>query len=177
MNTACSADITFVTNTAIYILDAQRAKSLFIYDREGRLKKVIDNIGNGPGEFKFNTYVNSFITINNDDIILDKGNFISDESTNYIRIINKEGDKITELLPVPEFVREITISPRNPLQENRDTILFMPSLSNNIYQIYDKKIEVRYQLDFGKSILILSFGVGRVSHCYGRNIFCLGSIY
>jgi hypothetical protein len=176
-----------VTNTLIYILDIQRAKSLFIYDRDGHLKKVIDKVGIGPGEFvtpsdfaiqkstgnlvildgnqrklifytkqgdfiselKLNTFIGNFTTTNNDDIILDKGNFISDKSTNYIRIINKEGTKLTELLPVPEFVREMTIRPRNPLQHLQDTVLFMPSLNNSIYQINGNEIKLRYKFDFG----------------------------
>ena len=35
----------------IYILDSRRAKSLFVFDMEGRFIRKIGNIGNGPGEY------------------------------------------------------------------------------------------------------------------------------
>jgi hypothetical protein len=55
------------------------------------------------------------------------------------------------LLPVPEYSKEITISPRNPLQKfHADTILYLPSLCDKIYQIHGNEISLRYQLDFGK---------------------------
>jgi hypothetical protein len=60
------------------------------------------------------------------------------------------GKQVTELLPIPESSREITISPRSPLQRQQDAILFMPSLSNQIYQIHLDKSVLKYQLDFGK---------------------------
>jgi hypothetical protein len=178
-----------ITNTNIYILDSQRNKSLFIYDREGKLKNVIHKIGSGPGEFirpdyfdiqksagnlvildgnqrklliynkngdfiselKFETHINRFLTTNNNHIILDKGNTLSDHSNNQIRIVDSEGKTLIELLPIPEYSKEITISPRNPLQKfYNDTILYMPSLSDKIYQIHENEISLRYQLDFGK---------------------------
>jgi hypothetical protein len=182
-------DRMIITNTRIYILDSQRAKSLFIYDREGYLKNVICHIGNGPGEyvnpgdfdiekntgniiildknqrkllyytkegnsisdlsFK-NTYISSFCTTNNDELIFDKGNFISDESNNYIRIVDHNGETIKELLSIPEYAKEITISPRNPFQKMQNTVLFLPSLSKEVYQIVDNQIALRYQFDFGK---------------------------
>jgi hypothetical protein len=178
-----------VTNTNIYILDWERSRSLFIYDREGRFKNVIHQIGSGPGEFvrpddfdiqkgsgniiildgnqrkllvynkngdfisdiKFGMHINRFIVTNDNHIILDKGNTISDHSENHIRITDMNGNTVTELFPIPEYSKEITISPRNPLQKFLgDTILFMPSLSDQIYQIHENKISQRYQLDFGK---------------------------
>jgi hypothetical protein len=181
-------DKIIITNTSIYILDKQRSKSLFLYDRNGNLQKVIHRTGNGPEEYimpndfdiqestgniiildgnqrkllfytkkgdfiselNLNAFINSFVSIENDNIILDKGNYISDESLDYIRIIDAKGNKIIELLPIPEYSREITISPRHPLQKKRNTVLFMPSLSNQIYQIQHNKVGLKYQLDFGK---------------------------
>jgi hypothetical protein len=182
-------DKLLVTNTNIYVLDGQRSKSLFIFDRAGKFKHVIHKVGSGPGEYirpddfdvqkstgnlfvldgnqrkilvynksgdfvselKFETHINSFLTTSTNNIILNKGNTISDHSNNQIRIINSNGKPITELLPVPEYSKEITISPRNPLQKfHNDTILFMPSLSDKIYRIYGNEISLKYQLDFGK---------------------------
>jgi hypothetical protein len=182
-------DKIIITNTNIYILDSQRSKSLFIYDRNGKFKSVIHRIGSGPGEFirpddfdiqkgteklfvldgnqrkiliynkngdfisdlKFETHINSFVTASNNNIILNKANTISDHSNNQIRIIDSKGNTIKELLPIPKYAKEITISPRNPLQKfHNDTILYMPSLSHEIYQIHENEISLRYQLDFGK---------------------------
>jgi hypothetical protein len=183
-------DKMIISRTRIYILDSQRAKSLFIYDRDGNFKNIIYHVGNGPGEYTYpkdfdiekgteniiimdgnqrkllyytkdgnfisdlslkNSFVNSFCTTDKNVLILDKGNFISDESNNYIRIIDNKGGIIKELLSVPEYLKEITISPRNPLQKLQDTILYLPSLSNEVYQIVDNQIALRYQFDFGKS--------------------------
>jgi hypothetical protein len=183
-------DKMIITRTRIYILDSQRAKSLFIYDRDGNFKNIIYHVGNGPGEYTYpkdfdiekgteniiimdgnlrkllyytkdgnfisdlsfkNTFVNAFSTTNKDALILDKGNTISDESNNYIRIVDNKGETIKELLSIPEYLKEITITPRNPLQKIQDTVLYLPSLSNLVYQIVDNQIALRYQFDFGKS--------------------------
>ena len=182
-------DKLYITSRNIYILDSQRAKSLFIYDRDGNFKRAINKVGIGPGEFTVphnfdiqqttgniiildgnqrkliyytqqgdfiseiklnNTHINSFAAVRNGDIILDKGNSISDESTNYLRVVNETGNLITELLPVPEFVRKITISPFHPLQRDVDTLLFLPSMSNEIYRIYENEITLKYRIDFGR---------------------------
>jgi hypothetical protein len=187
-------DQIYITARNIYILDTQRAKALFIYGRDGKLQKVIDTIGQGPGEFvrphdfdiqsngnivihdgdqrklmyytpqgdfisevRLNTSANNF-AVNNDNntIVLDKGNGVFDRINpqgdgvpNYIHIITESGEKITELLPVPEFVREITINPRNSFQRYADTLRYMPSLSNKIYSIQNNNIALKYQVDFG----------------------------
>ncbi|MDR1582936.1 MAG: 6-bladed beta-propeller [Prevotellaceae bacterium] len=182
-------DKMLITNTNIYILDSQRSKSLFIYDRTGKCKQVIHHVGSGPGEFirpddfdiqkntgnlvildgnqrkllvykkngdfiselKLETHINSFLTINDNYIVLNKGNTMSDHSNNQIRIVDLKGNTITELLPISEYAKEITISPRNPLQKfYNDTILFMPPLSDQIYEIYENEISLRYQLNFEK---------------------------
>jgi hypothetical protein len=184
-------DQLLITNTNIYILDRQRSKSLFIYDREGNLKNIIHKVGTGPGEFirpdffdiqkstgniiildgnqrkllayskngdfisdvpaPTETYISGFVTANNNTLFLDKGNEISEISNKYIRVVDSQGKIITELLPVPEYAKSITIGPRQPLQKfHSDTILYMPSLSDKIYQIYGNEINLRYQLDFGK---------------------------
>jgi hypothetical protein len=180
-------DKVYITNRNIYLLDSQRAKSLFIYDRDGNLKNVINTVGSGPGEFiapsdfdiqenneniiildrhqrkliyytqegffiselKLNAFINSFAFAKNNTIAVDKGNFVSDESTNYIRIIDESGNRITELLPIPEFVRGITISSRNPLQRGSDALLFMPSMSSEIYSIHENESTLKYQISFG----------------------------
>lgn len=176
-----------ITNRNVYILDSQHAKSLFVYDRNGNINKVINNVGQGPGDFiypgdfdiqqnseniiildrnqrkliyyskqgdfiselKLNAYINTFASIKNNSIVMDKGNSISDKSANYIRIINEKGNQLAELLPIPEFVKEITISPRIPLQKYLDTLLFMPSMSNEIYCIYENESKLKYRIDFG----------------------------
>jgi hypothetical protein len=187
-------DELYVTERYIYILDKERAKSLFIYDRDGKFVKAINTLGQGPGEFvrpgyfdiqqrsgniiildrdmrkllyytpqgdfiseiKLNAFANSFAVAENNTIVLDKGNTVFDRinphgdgTPNYIHIITESGEKITELLPVPELVQEITITPRNPLQKYADTLLFMPSLSNKIYGIHENNIALKYQVDFG----------------------------
>jgi outer membrane murein-binding lipoprotein Lpp len=182
-------DKMIITNTNIYILDGQRSKSLFIYDRKGKLKNVIRKVGTGPGEFvrpddfdiqkssgnlfildgnqrkiliynkngdfisdlKFEIHINSFLTASNNNIILNKANTVSDRSNNQIRIVDAKGNTVTEHLPIPEYSKEITICPRNPLQKfYNDTILYMPSLNDKIYQIHGDEISLRYQLNFGK---------------------------
>lgn len=169
-------------------MDITRAKSLFIYDREGRLKKVINKLGNGPGEFvkpqdfdiqqgtgniiildgdqrKFITYskdgdfiseiskknvsINSFLTLNDDKIIIDKGNTTSNDNGDYINFINFKGEEIASFLPVPKYLKNITISPQNPLQRLEDTVLYMPSVHNCLYQIYDNQVQLKYTFDFG----------------------------
>src|SRR5690606_20341472 len=35
----------------IFILDKRKSKSIFIYDWEGQLKNVIDDLGEGPGQY------------------------------------------------------------------------------------------------------------------------------
>ena len=35
----------------IYILDSSKAKSLFVFDLEGRFIRKIGSLGNGPGEY------------------------------------------------------------------------------------------------------------------------------
>jgi hypothetical protein len=123
----------------LVILDGSQRKLLF-YNKNG------DFIS----ELKFEAHINSFLTTNDNNLVLNKGNTRSDSSDKQIRITDSKGNTQTELLPVPEYSKEITISPRNPLQKfYNDTILYMPSLSNKIYQIQGNKISLRYQLEFG----------------------------
>lgn len=46
-----SIDKVIIDDKRIYILDRSKAKSLFIYTRDGRLLHVINRIGGGPGYF------------------------------------------------------------------------------------------------------------------------------
>ncbi|MDR1371805.1 MAG: 6-bladed beta-propeller [Dysgonamonadaceae bacterium] len=183
-------DEMLITNTNIYILDRQRAKTLFVYERDGHFFNAIRHIGNGPGEYsaprnfdlekgtgnlvildsnqrKFlyytkdnrflstmsfkGTYCSSFCTTNDSLLILDTGNSVSDadDINNYIVIINKNGEKITELLPIPDYLEDITLSPRNPLQKINDTVIFLPSASNKVYNIANNQVSTRYEFDFG----------------------------
>ena len=176
-----------LTNRNIYILDQRRSKSVFIYNRDGKLENVIHRVGPGPGEYitsddmnldkesnnivildgsarkllfysekgqfrsdlKLDFFVNTFF-IKNNNFILDKGNTVYKITNfNYIIIKNRQGDDIANLLPIPDFLKEMTIVSYNPLQEVGDTVLYMPSLNNAIYKIYDNKIEKKYQIDFG----------------------------
>ena len=131
--------------------DIESSGNLIVLDGNQRKLLMYNKNGDFISELTFKAHINSFLSINNNNIILNKGNTISDQSNNQILITDSQGNTITELLPVPDYSKEITISPRNPLQKfSADTILYLPSLSDKIYQIHGNNISLKYQLDFGK---------------------------
>ncbi|MDR0972799.1 MAG: 6-bladed beta-propeller [Prevotellaceae bacterium] len=110
-----------------------------------------DSIGNFISDIDFKDYINRFILSKDNRIVLDRGNGNKgDAPYKYIGIADMEGKIEQEMLPRPDYVKGITITPYNPLQKYvGDTILYMPSVSNRIYQIADGKIQQRYLLDYG----------------------------
>jgi len=122
----------------IVILDKNIRKLLF-YSEEGKFLS----------DLRLDFYVNAF-TVKNGNFIIDKGNDVYKRTDfNYITILNRNADNIANVLPIPDFLNQMAISPNNPLQQLKDTVLYMPSLNNAIYKIYDNMIEKKYDIDFG----------------------------
>lgn len=78
-----------VDKKKIYILDSSKAKSLFIYSRDGKLLHIIDRVGRGPGEYSF------------------PQDFEVDKQTGNILVMDAGAKKIIFYSPKGEYLKEI----------------------------------------------------------------------
>lgn len=82
-------DKLIINKEYIYILDRDKAKSIFIYNRNGKLLHVIDNTGMGPGEF---SYPQDFDIDNNSKNII-----IMDAGSSKLIFYSSKGEYIKEV--------------------------------------------------------------------------------
>lgn len=181
-------DKLIVDNKRIYILDSSKAKSLFIYSREGKLLHIIDKIGGGPGEFihpdnfdienktgnivimdgssrkfiiyspkgkyikeiKYDFMAVDFILDEDNNIIVNNGNFSTEANEGYFLFkIGQNGEILDKLFPSEPLSPSLAaFNPRNSMRKLGDEISFLPTLSNRIYQLDAKTSKAIYEIDF-----------------------------
>jgi len=122
--------------------------NIIILDGNQRKFIVYSKTGDYLYEIRQNYYMFSFVLRDNEDIIIDQGNTSFDPSNKYLHVINRKGKRLNDFIDIPGYLKEMTVSPREPLQTLNDTILFLPSLSNKIYNVYEDSVQVRYSIDF-----------------------------
>ena len=125
----------------IILLDKNKRELLF-YDFDGYF------IRNLTIDF----FVNSIMLYQKDKIVIDKGNYTSDETKKALAIIDSHrGTTYCHLFPIKDFLKNITFSPKTPLKKYDELILYQPSMSNYIYEFSNDSLHLRYVMDFGTS--------------------------
>lgn len=159
-------DKLIVNKKNIYILDQSKAKSVFIYDRNGRLLHVIDYHGRGPGEF---SSLQSF------DI---------DKKTGNILIMDASSKKIITYSPKGEYIKEIKydfFSTNFILDNENNIIMDTGNTSDHENSYYLKKINQNGELlssyfPSNPSTAGITFNPRNSFQLYKNNIFFLPAL-
>jgi hypothetical protein len=128
------------------------AMQIIILDKNRRSLLFYDINGNFIRHLRFNFFINGFSLYQKNKIILDKGNYISDETNKAIAIADKaDGKIIKHLFPQDDLLKNMTFSPKSSLNVYDDETCYMPSMNNCIYGIADDSLKLKYRIDFGHS--------------------------
>ena len=119
---------------------------------DGNRRKIIfySPIGEFLREIKLDFPIIGVIQDENNNIVLDRGNFPEPNVKNYIVSINNEGKITKEWVPIYPYLMGMIMIPRNPLQKFNNNIYYLPALSNDIYVIEDGDAKIKYRINLGK---------------------------
>lgn len=130
-----------------FIIDKKNG-DIIVLDEDGRKIVTYDKDGEYVSSFSIKYNAPSMI-LHNDKFILDKGNYPTDGSDNYLSVLDRNGNPEAELFPKRENMDNFNVTPFTTLWEFQDTVRYFPSVSNNVYSIIDSKVEIKYHFDFG----------------------------
>lgn len=133
----------------LVVLDGNNATLLFYsLDDLAYLRKI-----------KLDFAVNSFGILSDSLLVLDRGNYITDDTDNVLAIISSiNGEMVKTLLPRDIAYENFTISPLNPFHQSKGDLIFHPSMSNKTYRIdHDLNISTDCFFDFGSHWVTNSF--------------------
>lgn len=125
---------------------------------DGEARKIIryDMSGEYVDEIKHGLYSSNFTTYKN-DFYLCSGRTINADIDYSIHIIDTQTGNVTkrimEVLPEEKYLNFIEYT---NFATWKDTLSYSSSISNTIYQIKDRKLFPRLNIDFGKSALPLN---------------------
>ena len=126
-------------------------RQIIILDKNSRKLLFYDLDGDFIRDIKLDYFVNSFILYQDDKIILDRGNYISDNTDEYLAIISKkEGKTLQTLFPRDKVLENMTFSPFNPLTKISDTILYLPPMNSAVYEVHQDLYKQKYAFNFGR---------------------------
>lgn len=130
-----------------FIVDNKNG-DIIILDVNGRKIITYDKNGDYVNSFPIKYNANS-IMLSDDKFILDKGNYPTDGSDNYLSVLDRSGNTVIDIFPKRKNMDNFNVTPLTTLWEFQDTIRYLPSVSNNVYSIVDNNVEVKYHFDFG----------------------------
>ena len=114
-----------VVNDTVYILDAFKAKGLYVYDKNGTFLYAYDRIGQGVGEFMD---LKGFQ-------VGDSSVYLLDSSCKQILIIDKKGKYIsTQKLPDNDYISSFAVEKGGGLWIDRGNSGGMDGISKLLYQ-------------------------------------------
>lgn len=110
------------------------------YDYDGQFVRSIT----------FDGFINDFTLYDTDKLIIDSDNMPG--SLNYcLTIIDKESGGVEhEIYPKNLTLQNMPFMSLYPLSITKNRIVYQPSMSNSIYDIYKDSIYQKYEIDFGK---------------------------
>ncbi len=134
-----------VKNDTIIILDSS-SSSLLFYDKLGKFIKKINPKSTSKKMAIFNNL-----------IYLYNANQVPFFSNDNVKIIDFEGNNISDCFKIPSYLKNKGFSIRKPFDIDKDDVTFINNFDSNIYSVGVDSIYIKYKLDFKKNNLKKSF--------------------
>ncbi|MDL2241949.1 6-bladed beta-propeller [Bacteroidales bacterium OttesenSCG-928-L03] len=159
-------DKLLISKNNIYVLDGYKSKSLYIYDKEGNLKKTIHDVGYGPGEY---------ISLSDFDI---------DQRSNTLCVLDGNQRKLLSYSTNGDFISELNLNRKNfhinriAISKNEDIVLDRGNSSTETYlEIIEKDGQKKAALiDVPEEYLNITISPRHPLQKYGDTILYMPSL-